>query len=102
MSNSDHYALKSGQEVPHARDLADSIVKTVCEFYEVSRERLYVSRRGQYNDPKNVAIFLTQKLRYDSLKEIGRQFGLEKYSSVSGMGLPISEYNIVVANFEPA
>ena len=54
-------------------------------FYNVSRDELYRSRRGQFNEPRNVAIFLTRKLRPDSLKEIGRQFHMEKYSSISNI-----------------
>ncbi|MDY7034660.1 MAG: hypothetical protein SV375_00655, partial [Thermodesulfobacteriota bacterium] len=32
-----------------------------------------------------VAIFLTRKLRGDTLKDIGRQFHMERYSSVSSI-----------------
>ncbi|MDY6951758.1 MAG: helix-turn-helix domain-containing protein, partial [Thermodesulfobacteriota bacterium] len=49
------------------------------------RDELYRSRRGQFNEPRNVAILLTRKLRRDSLKEIGQQFHMEKYSSVSSV-----------------
>jgi len=75
--------LKADQEVPQAKELAPEtvlIINAVCEFYNVSRDELYRSRSGQFNEPRNVAIFLTRKLRPDSLKEIGRQFHMEKYS----------------------
>jgi hypothetical protein len=61
------------------------IINAVCNFYNVSRDELYRSRRGQFNEPGNVAIFLTRKLRRDSLKEIGHQFHMEKYSSISSI-----------------
>ena len=80
-----YYALQADQEVPQAKELApeaDSIINAVCKFYNVSRDELYRSRRGQFNEPRNAAIFLTRKLRHDSLKEIGRRFQMEKYSSV--------------------
>jgi putative transposase len=83
-----YYALKADQEVPQAKDLApetDLIINAVCKFYNVRRDELYRSRRGQFNEPRNVAIFLTRKLRRDSLKEIGRQFHMEKYSSISSI-----------------
>lgn len=83
-----YYALKADQEVPQAKDLApktDLIINAVCKFYDVGRDELYRSRRGQFNEPRNVAIFLTRKLRQDSLKEIGHQFHMEKYSSVSSI-----------------
>ena len=83
-----YYALKADQEVPQAKDLApetDLIITAVCKFYDVSRDELYRSRRGQFNEPRNVAIFLTRKLRRDSLKEISHQFHMEKYSSISSI-----------------
>ena len=83
-----YYTLKADQEVPQAKDLApetDLIINAVCNFYNVSRDELYRSRRGQFNEPRNVAIFLTRKPRRDSLKEIGHQFHMEKYSSISSI-----------------
>ena len=83
-----YYALQADQEVPQAKELApeaDSIINAVCKFYNVSRDELYRSRRGQFNEPRNAAIFLNRKLRRDSLKEIGRQFQMEKYSSISSI-----------------
>ena len=64
---------------------ADSIINGVRKFYNVSRDKLHRSRRGQFNEPRNVAIFLNRKLRRDSLKEIGRRFQMEKYSSISSI-----------------
>ena len=63
----------------------DSIINAVCKFYNVSRDELHRSRRGRFNEPRNVAIFLNRKLRRDSLKEIGREFQMEKYSSISSI-----------------
>ena len=83
-----YYALKADQEVPQAKDLVpetDLIINAVCKFYNVSRDELYRSRRGQFNEPRNIVIFLTRKLRRDSLKEIGHQFHMEKYSSISSI-----------------
>lgn len=83
-----YYAVKSDQEVPQAQDLApeaDSIINAVCKFYNVSKDELYKSKRGRFNEPRNVAIFLNRKLRRDSLKEIGRRFQMEKYSSISSI-----------------
>lgn len=83
-----YYALKDDQEVPQAKELApeaDLIIRAVCEYYGISRDEMYRSKRGQLNEPRNVTIYLTRKLRRDSLKEIGRQFAMEKYSSVSSI-----------------
>ena len=82
------YAVKIDQEVPQAKDLApevDYIINAVCKFYTIGRDELYRSIRGQFNEPRNVAIYLTRKLRHDSLKEIGSWFQMEKYSSVSSI-----------------
>jgi len=55
------------------------------DLLEESSEILYRSIRGQFNEPRNVAIYLTRKLRRDSLKEVGFRFQMEKYSSVSSI-----------------
>ena len=83
-----YYAAKTDQEVPQAKELApetDSIINAVCKFYKVSKDELYRSIRGQFNEPRNVAIYLTRKLRRDSLKEIADQFKMKKYSSISSI-----------------
>ena len=36
-----------------------------------------------YTKPRNAAVFLIRRLRGEKLEEIGRQFGIAKYSSVS-------------------
>ena len=74
------------EEVPQSKELApekDRIKRAVCEFYRINEAELLRSRRGDFNEPRNVAIYLTRRLRGDSLKEIGEQFQMDKYSSVS-------------------
>ena len=83
-----HYALKADQEVPQAKELApeaDTVINAVCKYYNISRDELYKSRRGHFNEPGNVAIFLTRELRRDSLNEIGSQFQMKRYSSISSV-----------------
>ncbi len=43
------------------------------------------SKRGQVNEPRNVAIYLARKSSGLALEMIGREFGLAKYSSVSSI-----------------
>ena len=77
---------KADDEVPQSRELApdlDRIKKAVSAFYGIDEGKLLRSRRGDFNEPRNVAIYLTRRLRSDSLKQIGEQFQLDKYSSVS-------------------
>jgi len=80
------FSRKVDEEVPQSKELApgtDRIKRGVCEFYRIDQAELLRSRRGDFNEPRNVAIYLTRRLRGDSLKEIGEQFQMDKYSSVS-------------------
>jgi REP element-mobilizing transposase RayT len=79
---------KSNDEIPQSRELAPTsaqITAAVCNHYRVNKDELMVSKRGVFNEPRNVAIYLTRRLRGDSLKEIGEQFRIKKYSSVSSV-----------------
>jgi chromosomal replication initiation ATPase DnaA len=51
----------------------------------VTEEALTITRRGAANEPRNVAIYLMRHMRGDGLKEIGREFGVAAYSSVSSV-----------------
>jgi len=77
---------KHHKEVPDSRGLApdkEKIKEAVCRVYQVNREDLLKSRRGVFNEPRNVAIYLSRLLRGDRLDELGRDFDLKRYSSVS-------------------
>lgn len=79
---------KDFEEVPEAKRLApdiDKIVHTVCNSYNIEEAALYISRRGYFNEPRNVTIFLVRHLRNDTLRAIGEQFHIEKYSTVSSI-----------------
>jgi len=80
------FSQKADDEIPQSRELApasDRIKRAVCKFYRVDEGQLLRSRRGAFNEPRNVAIYLCRQLRKDSLKRIGEQFQMGKYSSVS-------------------
>ena len=80
--------LKGSDEMPQIKELyldSEIIISSVCDYYEVKREKLFTSQRGTFNEPRCAAIYLIRKLRRDRLKEIGRVFMLEKYSSVSSI-----------------
>jgi chromosomal replication initiation ATPase DnaA len=82
------HPLKRDAEVPLSKQLAPTIAairRMVCLRYKVKEQTLDQSRRGQMNEPRNVAIYLARKKCGLRLDEIGRQFGLEKYSSVSSI-----------------
>jgi len=83
-----YYELKTSDEIPQARALApdkDQIIEIVCSYYQIKPEDLFVSKRGCFNEPRNVGIYLFRKLRQDHLKEIGESFRIKKYSSVSSI-----------------
>jgi len=80
--------IKAIDELPQMRELnpdANKIISSVCNYYDVEYKDLLISKRGTFNEPRCVAIYLVRRLRHDSLKEIGEIFGLEKYSSVSSI-----------------
>jgi putative transposase len=82
------FARKVDEEVPESRELApevDEIKRAVCEFYGVAEAELFVSRRGSFNEARNVAVYLARRLRRDRLKEIGEAFQMNTYSSVSSV-----------------
>jgi len=83
-----YFALHSDRETSQSRDLApetERIKREVSDYYRVDEHKLLASRRGVTNEPRNVAIYLTRRLRGESLKEIGAPFNLRKYSSVSSV-----------------
>jgi len=63
----------------------EKIKKAICKAYGIEESSLLSLRRGVLNEPRNVAIFLIRRLRGEKLEEIGRQFGIAKYSSVSSV-----------------
>lgn len=82
------YSGKMNDEIPQSRELApevDHIKMVVSRFYGIDQEELLHSRRGVFNEPRNIAIYLTRCLRGDSLRRMGEDFEIEKYSSVSSI-----------------
>ena len=74
--------------MPESKALIPSrnkIINAVCNYYNIDEDELYKTKRGITNEPRNVSIYLTRRLRKDSLNEIGKQYKIEKYSSVSSI-----------------
>jgi putative transposase len=61
----------------------DLLVGVVSRSYGGEGKDLSYSRRGHGNEARNVAIYLTRRLRGDRLKEIGEAFKIDRYSTVS-------------------
>ena len=73
-------------EVPESKSLApdsEKIKGEVCREYDINKEDLLISKRGMTNEPRNIAIYLMRHLMGRKLEEIGREFGINNYSSVS-------------------
>ena len=82
------FTEKRHMEVPESRFLAPDVKRiraVVCESYDVDEHALTLTRRGMANEPRSMAIYLMRHLRGDSLEEIGREFRVAKYSSVSSV-----------------
>ena len=80
------FSDKIHEEIPEAKILApdpDKILEAVAKLYKVGMDDLLRSRRGYFNEPRNVAIYLTRRLRGDTLKVVGEVFGINKNSTVS-------------------
>jgi putative transposase len=102
-----YFKEKRDSQIPESRGLApeiQSINKAVCLYYEVDESELLKSRRGWFNEPRGMAIYLCRKLRSDGLISLGSEFGLSGYSSVSsvlaGMKTKIHESRQIKKRFE--
>jgi chromosomal replication initiation ATPase DnaA len=63
----------------------ERIKEIVSKAYQIEKKVLLKSRKGVFNEPRNVAIYLMRRLRGDSLVEISKIFEMKKYSSVSSI-----------------
>ena len=61
----------------------DRILEAVANLYKVRIDNLHISRRGYFNEARNVAIYLMMRLRGDTLNLVGEVFGINKNSTVS-------------------
>jgi len=76
------------KETPQLRELfqeKSEVEKAVSSVYQVKVEDLFKSQRGNYNEARNVAIYLIRKHTGASLSDIGSRFEMHSYSSVSSV-----------------
>jgi len=79
---------KINKDVPSSRALLPDttrILEVVCKSYDMEATDILKMRRGKMNEARNVAIYLTRKLRRDTLKEIGEQYTIDNDSTVSSV-----------------
>ncbi len=77
------FQKKKDRQIPESFQLApdrDRIIEEVCRKYGVKEQDLFTVRRGIRNEPRDVAIYLCRILRNDTLKELGKAFGITGYS----------------------
>ena len=82
------FEKKAHIEVPDSKLLApdkEMIKQLVCKTYGITKEELTKSRRGFFNEPRGVAIYLARMIRSDGLIDICKDYNLKKYSSVSSV-----------------
>ncbi len=83
-----YYKSIKDENIPESKLLDPSrklILGVVCEYYAVDKKDIYKSRRGSYNEPRNVLIYLIRVLRRDNMKQIGQYFNIDKSTSVSSI-----------------
>jgi hypothetical protein len=89
-----YYFIKTDYEIPESKSLApssDDIISVICGYYNVSFNELLVTRRGVFNKPRNVAIYLLRNIRGDNLNDIKNIFQINAYSTVSSVIQTISK-----------
>ena len=83
-----YYFKKKSYEVPESKRLApetDTIISSVCEYYGVSFNELLITRRGIFNEPRNIAVYLLRQIQGENLNNIGKLFNIKAYSTVSSI-----------------
>jgi putative transposase len=82
------YQQKQNIEVPESKRLAPKVEKikqVICLYYHIDEDRLYYSRRAFFNEARAMGIYLCRHLRGQALKDIGAQFKIDNYSTVSSI-----------------
>lgn len=75
-------------EIPESKALApdvDKVISIVCEHYKVTKQEMLYSRRGAENIARDIAIYLVRRLCCKTLPNVGSEFGINNYSTVSSV-----------------
>ncbi len=82
------FSQKRHPQIPESAALApglEVIKEEICRYYGISISELVKPERGRVNEPRNMAIYFTRRLRQEGLKEIAKEYGLKGYSSISSV-----------------
>ena len=83
-----YWAEKLDKDIPSSRGLLPEtrrIVEVVCESYQMAVSDILKKRRGRENEARNMAIYLTRKLRRDTLRAVGFHFEIDNDSTVGSV-----------------
>ena len=62
---------------------------------------MLIARRGIFNEPRNIAAYLFRQIRGENLNNIGEQFNIKAYSTVSSILRRVArlkKYDIKIKN----
>ena len=63
----------------------------MCEHYEVAFDELLKTRRGKFNEPRNIAVYLLRHIRGENLNNISTLLNIKTYSTVSSIIRRVSD-----------
>ena len=63
----------------------DNVISSVCKHYKVTKRELLISKRGVENVARDTAIYLVRRLCCKTLPNVGTEFGINNYSTVSSV-----------------
>lgn len=78
--------LRFSREIPESKALAldsETIRGLVCKEFGVENEMLMQLKRGTENPARDVAVYLQRKYCGQTLARLGKDYGMDNYSSVS-------------------
>jgi REP element-mobilizing transposase RayT len=89
-----YFGIKKHQEIPQTKYLEPAIKdikQIVSNVYKVTTDSLLKSRRSLNNEPRDLAIYISRSYTGRKLDEIGAEFNIDKYSTVSSIIVKIRD-----------
>ena len=81
-----HFFLN--KEVPESRIFAlspENVIVEVCRHFNIDEQTLMVSKRGEENLARDMAIYLVRHYIMETLLNVGKYFDINNYSTVSSV-----------------
>ncbi len=83
-----YYVNKRDKEVPESYNLSPDvswIKEVVCKYYDLDSSSLCISKRRVFNEPRNVAVYLSRYFTNSTLEQLGEDFNLNTHSAASNI-----------------